>query len=263
MSLATAGLCRSRTRDPTCFADLYQWIRSDLGSPSNSGANDQSGRGNNITQPTVGLQPTYNASGGKNNRPYWAFRGASVFENTWNVASGLASPHVPLTIACVFRFNVVPAAAGFAAIYSLKGTATGGSTSFNDLLPNALGGIYLPWSFNGNGQGGSSPASVGFNVALNTTIHALVTAHADFLNDATPSHYTASLDGTVETVAASGNTGRTATDLGSIGARLSSTDTLGLGPANMDFYELIVWKRQFQANEMADLYTNYLAPLYT
>lgn len=80
---------------PTQIADLYAWYRSDdvtLVSNKVSQLNDKSGNGRHATQTTAGNRPTYSATGGLNNLPYFSTTesystGTGLFAGTtgtWN-----------------------------------------------------------------------------------------------------------------------------------------------------------------------------------
>lgn len=260
MSLIIVGSQGPSACSPIQFPNLFQWVDSGLGSPSASGAGDQSGRSNNITQPSAGLRPTYNASGGKNNLPYWAFRKTSAFQNPVNPASlNIINALWPYTITAVLRWNSVPAAATFYTAWAIKSTFSAASL-FNDLYAVTNAG-YQPYSF--KAQMGGGAAAVGTANAITTANPLIITVTYDGSgNTATPSAYGFYLNNVAQTVVVSGSLGRTTTDLGSIGGRLTSANALTFG-ADMDFYSLTIHRRVMPVNELNYLYTNYYAPKFT
>lgn len=225
---------------PNCIG----WIRSDLGLPGGitSGSlmtswGSQYGSFAGCAQTTDARKPTWSTSGGLNSRPRIIFDGARAFTLDFDVTGAK-------TLFLVYKLS---STASSFTLVSIKHVAT---TTFSDFSVNlTVGAPYLSTSFISDHTAGTL---TGFSPTLGTTNghYEINTYNGGAIS--TPGSYTDALDGTAQTLSASGATGRVTTDLGSIGARMSAAQVL-VNPFIGDFYELAVY-----SNVVATNYQNLL-----
>lgn len=181
----------------------------------------------NCSQTTDAKRPIWHASGGINNRPYLAFSGTKAF--AWALDHGGAR-----TVFCVFR---VTTALGANTVYTLYSPKRSSDSTFSEYALITFAG-YKSTSFRFDYQGASS--SVGYDATLGTTNgHYAITTY-DGGTNTSASSYGETLDGSTQTVLTSSSFGRTSTDLGSVGGRLSSAQTVSNG-AIVELYDLDDW----------------------
>lgn len=244
-ALAYAG---NPTQNPSTIASsgLAAWLRTDLGLPGGQADNatmatwaSQVAGGADCAQTTDAKRPVWHSSGGLNGLPYLTFNGSKAF--TWALDHGGTR-----TIFCVFRITTAPGSSSFYTLYSPKRTS---DSTFTEYLDMNLSG-YKNTSFRADYQGAGVGA--GYDVTLGTTNgHCSIFTYNGGTNTSTGS-YTDTLDGTSQTMAVSSVVARTSTDLGSVGGRLNSAETVSNG-ALMDLYELADWTRVLNSTEISQL----------
>jgi hypothetical protein len=189
-------------------------------------------------QATDARKPTWSTSGGLNSRPRIIFDGARAFTLDFDVTGAK-------TLFLVYK--LASTAGIIDSLISLKNIS---GSLFSEFTVNCTTGGYLLTSFRDDYLVGGN--SVGFNTTLGTTVgHYEINTYNGGSNASTGS-YTDTLDGVSQTMSASGAFARVSTDLGSLGARMTSTQTLAI-PFIGDFYELAVY-----SNVVAAKYQNLL-----
>jgi hypothetical protein len=237
---------RARDFAPPRLTGCVAWLRSDLGLDP--------GQSNNTTAPnwrslvagtadcaqtTDAKRPVWHSSGGLNNRPYLSFNGNAAY--TWAMNLGGAK-----TSLCIFRLAATISLGNLFSIYSMKRTS---DNTFSEYSICNISGYKIS-SFRYDYQAAST--TVGYDWSPGTTNgHYMITTYNGGTNTSTSS-YTDTLDGTVQTLSASGAFGRLSTDLGSIGARLSSAQVVSFG-CNCDLYEVAVYNRVISSAEITHL----------
>jgi len=241
--LTSAGRRFTPGKNAKCRA----WLRADRGFDPGQADNaiapnwrSQVAGGADCAQTNPLKAPIWHASGGLNNRPYLSFNGTQAY--TW--ASDISGSE---TIFMVFRITTLPG--GATPIYTLYSPKKSPDNTFCEYVVINAGG-YKTTSFRFDYQ--AAGASVGYDAALGTTNgHAVITTYNGGLNTSLGS-YADTLDGSAQTMAASSTFGRTPTDLGSIGARLTSTQVISNGSI-CEMYEIARYSPQLTASEYLPL----------
>lgn len=224
---------------PTTLGGLQLWLRGDKGTTIATGVStwaDQSVGGNNATQATGAKQPTYAT-------PLLSSDGTKALQLDQQIVTGA------MTLAVDFKFDSVPV--GIVSLLTLTMSAT---KTFFELVCVPTGAPYTKLTWIGKVQ--ASTAGVGFTPTLDTSNHRLIITYTGGTNTDT-AQYTALFDGASQTVSASSNIARTATDLGSLFARLDSTGAVSSG-ATMSMRELVLCNRVLSTTEIAQL-DSYMA----
>jgi hypothetical protein len=205
---------------------------------------DQSGNGNNATQATGALQPTFGNLGGQSSLLF----SGSQYLNLPTIAAGAGGA---LSLALICKLTSAPGASTSYTGLSVRSTGT--TCTPIDFL-NQAG--YQNFSVLANSVSSAS-AAVGFNPTLDTSAHAWVVAFAGG-TITTPGNYAISMDGTVETVVASSNLGIANTATGAIGGFVASGPVLTNG-CPFTVAEVIMYTVQLSAAQMARLNAYALA----
>lgn len=135
-------------------------------------------------------------------------------------------------------------------VWSLFSLKTASGSLFTEVLLCNLAGydsISSYWDFQ------SAVNSIALNPTLDTGPHALIMTYAGGGNE-TLGNFAATLDGVAKALANPGSTpaGRTATDLASLGGRLTSADVVATG-ANVAIGEFVVSPVAWGATDIANL----------
>jgi hypothetical protein len=201
---------------------------------------DASGLENHATQSTTSRKPLYKINI-INGRPVVRSDGVDdCLELAGPVLEGTK------TIAVIGKLQSLPGASTLFSILTIKYDAS----NFSEFAFLNFAG-YEEISFKHDFV--SSTASVGIDKVLDTNPHIWIHTYNDGTNTSTSS-YTAQIDGVVETVATSGNLGRTGTDKGSLFARVNSAGT-GSSLAPVNIAEVLVYNRVLDSSEQAKLKT--------
>lgn len=230
LSIVTGNLesNSSGQAQPGAAGTVVLWLEAKYGTSSSllqSAWNDQSASGFNFAQATIAQQPFLPVPG--TGAPEIRFTGTQALTSSAAVAAGA------WTVGLSFRLFSTPAPSTGYGLFTFE---TGASTFGMITLQN--NGGYQPYSFIAK-VGSTAVASSGFATALDTNLHNLVVTYNNGTNT-TPGSYTAILDGTTETVVASGNIGRTITDFGSIGGNVTSGNVVSSG-ASVGIRKILVY----------------------
>jgi hypothetical protein len=212
------------------------WLRGDLGISLNgstvSAWADQSGNGNNATQPTAIQQPAQSTT--INSQACVSFNGSTAMRLPNFIAAGAK------TVVLVRKINSTPA--GLTATVNLINAAATLESCF--FLKNAGASPNRAWC--ADMTGGTTMNGAAETVDL--------LAHMDLAdwNGAAPNTTAANndmyLDGTAQSIVSGFFVTPVLTDFSSIGARIDSTGTLTLG-SNVDIAEVIVYSNQLAASD--------------
>lgn len=237
--------------DPRSISGCKAWLRSDLGITISTGvstwANQASPGTGDATQSTGGAQPAYTTNS-LNGRPGLTFVGPTTSGLQWGLDLQGAQ-----TVLAVAKMSSTPSSASYL-VTSIKGST---GPVRGELYTVSAGG-YQNFTFKGDLS--TLAASVGSNPTLDTSAHIYLYTYDGGTNTSTSS-YTATYDGAAQTLVASGNVGgRASTDLGSIGAFITSGNAISNGFSGA-IYEVIVYNRVLTADEKLMLY-KYAKALY-
>lgn len=228
MRAGLSGVIRSHAVDPKLLSGCVGAYEAENNSGSTDGSvwHDLTVNGNDWTQSIAGQKPIYTASSVAN-RPAWRSDGTKCFQGGPSLSSAK-------TVIFVAEMTVVPAVGTTYTPYSIKGVGV-----FSDFLFSALGGAYLNYTM---ADDFTSVTGRGYPGVLDTSPH-IYTHTYNGNGNTTNANYQEFLDRTSETVAASSAVGRTATDLGSLFARVSAGGGIGLSQMQGDIPCVYIFNR--------------------
>lgn len=224
---------------PNSISGLVLWLQSTYGTTSSifqSAWNDQSTGGFNFAQSVYAQQPYLPPPGSRT--PEFEFTGTQALTNNSTVTGGA------WTVGIQFHLTSLPGAATGTNLFTFEM----GSNTFGEIDADNLGG-YQPYTFMAKVAGAA--ASSGIANALDLNMHNLIVTYNNGTNT-TPGSYTAVLDGTAQTVVASGSLGRTGTDLGSIGGRVTSGNVVSAG-ASVGIRKILVYSSNLTGSNLTSL----------
>lgn len=195
--LLGAGPTSPRPFTPASIPGLVIWLNGQAAASINSGSpangdpvsiwKDQSGNGNDFTQPTALLQPSYTSSG-INSKPVISFSGVKVLYNTTHL---IGTGATPFTIFAICTFDFVTSTFPTLAVFTSGGypndlgllfsnNATYSQLYFGAASPGTFGsqraaafggaGSYaMSITYDGGGAGAAHYASYSSNVSKTVT----------------------------------------------------------------------------------------------
>lgn len=224
--------------------EMLGWLRADLGITQSGGTvsnwANQKGIQGDAAQSTAAKQPIY-VPARQNGKPCLNFDGNRAM--TW--------PIVPPGLSTGLQSVFIVAALGTAvsnlyAILSMKAPTGVDFSDYSFELGQAgyTNVLLVP-------HAGSSGVSFGYNATLGQTPHCVI---ATYNGAAAATGIDSTFDGAQQITVQGGGWGRIGSDLGSIGARLSSTQVLAI-PFIGDIYEIAAWQTILNKVEMARLWS--------
>lgn len=224
---------------PTTLGGLKTWLRGDQGVTIATGVStwaDQSGNGNNATQPTAASQPSYS-------NPYVNSDAIHALQFDGPLLTG------GLTLVFDFAYTSLPSSRE--SMFSIV-QASGTRTYFEVISEQTTGKI----NFVGK-EGTGSTTTFASSFTWDTNPHWVVLAYTGGTNTDV-AQYGMWVDGVAQTLASFSTVSRpNGTDLGSIFGRITAANGIG-SVAPMKMKELLLYNRVLSSSEVAQL-NSYMA----
>jgi hypothetical protein len=177
-----------------------------------------------------------------------AGKGRLIFDGTDDFYTGpiISNANGACTMAVSWRFRTTPAATG-GSVFVIKTSST---TWTEFVITNAAGFGYQEINWSCDTLSTAYTAAVGCGGGLNTTAHRAVITY-DGTDNWDPSKYTLLLDGSSQTIVASGAFIRQATDVTSAGGRWDGTTLTNSRELNLDC--VAIWSGVKTAQQIAKI----------